>query len=489
MTVARRLQYGLLVFVALVAGLSAVHVHAIRSAMESTRRLTEMSSRLRTTSSEQVSRVSQMSEAAEKFLITRDTAYLAHAAVTARDFGREVGALRSLPLSRAERSALVRLGIEWREVEPMAAGLAALPNRSVSTIGLTVQRFQAALDGILARTIELGVASQTAMTEELRAVEATARTTERLSMTATVAALILMVLLSTVLVRSIVKPLDRLTTGVRGVADGRFDYRLDATGDDELANVAREFNAMTARLGELDQLKRHFVANVSHDLKTPLSSMQETTSALLDGVAGPVNEAQSRLLRLNLESSQRLSRMLGKMLELSRVEARLQSGNQEVQLDRLVKVVVDRISPSLPGSQQRVVVDVSGAVIRGNAQALEHVVENLLENALKFSAAPAPVFVRVECLSNGVLLSVADSGPGIADSEKHRVFDRFYQASAGRVLGTRGAGLGLAICLETVKAHGGRIWVSDNAPQGSVFWVLLPGSPGSAADIAAKAAA
>src|SRR5581483_8382228 len=123
---------------------------------------------------------------------------------------------------------------------------------------------------------------------------------------------------------------------------GRFNYRLDASGDDEFAQVARDFNSMTVRLDELDRMKRDFVSKVSHDLKTPLSSMQETISVLLDEVAGPVSPKQRHLLELNLESGKRLAAMLTKLLDLSRLEGGLEPDMEMLDLIALVRRSVDR---------------------------------------------------------------------------------------------------------------------------------------------------
>jgi signal transduction histidine kinase len=133
-------------------------------------------------------------------------------------------------------------------------------------------------------------------------------------------------------------------------------------------------------------------------------------------------------------------------------------------------------------------------VVRGDSDSLSQVFDNLLDNALKFSPFDGKVGVRVEELSargempphrwaslrrhdqkvNAVHVSVSDEGPGIADDEKERVFDRFYQTDAGRSARSRGVGLGLAICREIIATHGGAIWATDNEPRGSVFHVLLP---------------
>ena len=128
-------------------------------------------------------------------------------------------------------------------------------------------------------------------------------------------------LVSFFIVQSISRPLKQLTQGTRTIAEGKFFYRLDTTRHDEFAQLAKDFNTMTLRLDELDQMKKDFVSHVSHELKAPLASMQETIRLLLEQIPGPLNDKQRRLLELNLASGRRLSTMIGNLLDLSRFEA------------------------------------------------------------------------------------------------------------------------------------------------------------------------
>jgi signal transduction histidine kinase len=243
-------------------------------------------------------------------------------------------------------------------------------------------------------------------------------------------------------------------------------------------------------------MKRDFVSKVSHDLKTPLSSMQETTAVMLDEVPGPLTAKQRQLLLINQESGQRLSGMITKLLDLSRIEAGLDTEQRLIDVRPLVQRSVNHLVEV--SSANRVALSMSDAesrqVVRGDTESLSQVFDNLLDNALKFSPFDGKVTVRVDDLTargeippsqwaslrrrslNGgaVLVTVADEGPGITDDDKERVFERFYQTDAGRAARSRGVGLGLAICREIIVSHGGAIWVSDNEPRGSVFHVLLP---------------
>ncbi|HEY4218197.1 MAG TPA: ATP-binding protein [Gemmatimonadaceae bacterium] len=500
MKVGTRLRSAFAIYIALLAGVVVYHVRTIQRTVESGHVLTEISSRLRVSSTAQLGRLSQMSSDAEKFLVTRDAGYLNRVVETSHAYGASLHALDSVPLTEAERAAVIPLDRDWKNVESRVEHIATVEQSSSDgDTRAFITQLQTSLDQVRDETRDLAAASQDAMTRELASSEDAARTAEHLSWAAALGALILSVLLSALLVRSIVDPLDKLAEGTREVSAGRFGYRLDTTGGDEFSQVARDFNSMTERLDELDRMKRDFVAKVSHDLKTPLSSMQETIRVLLDEVTGPLAPKQRQLLELNLDGGRRLSNMLSKLLDLSRIEAGLEPDLQMLDVMQLVKRSMERADSarterayhlSLVEPEHRL-------LVRGDATGLAQVLDNLLENAIKFSPPGGTVQVRVaEWPSGGdrippervavmrrsgmrggaVLLTVSDEGPGIPDEEKERVFTRFYQAEAGRAARGRGVGLGLTICQEIVAAHGGTIWVADNDPRGSIFCVLLPGA-------------
>jgi two-component system, OmpR family, sensor histidine kinase VicK len=191
--------------------------------------------------------------------------------------------------------------------------------------------------------------------------------------------------------------------------------------------------------------------------------------------------------------------MLTKLLDLSRIEAGLQPDFQMLDVAQLVRRSIDRADAARTerAFQLRFTEPEHRLLLRGDAIAITQLVDNLLENAIKFSPLGGVVSVQVSewpadganvppahaamvrragLRGSALLLVVADEGPGIPDEEKERVFTRFYQAEAGRAARGRGVGLGLTICHEIVTAHGGAIWVADNEPRGSQFCVLLPGA-------------
>jgi len=499
-TVATKLRAAFGLYITLLAVLLVYHVKTIRHAVASGHELTEISSRLRVTSTEQIARIGQMSNDAEKFLVTRDTGYLLKLRETATGFGLELQKLHTTSLSAGERTWLAPLDTHWKKVEIATQSLArqqAAPTEA--TVRTALEQLQQTLEQVQVETQQLAGAAQDAMARELQQSERSAQSAERLSWISGVGALLLSILLSALLVRSTVQPLERLKRGTHEVSAGRFDYRLPAPGRDEFAQVARDFNSMTERLDELDRMKRDFVSKVSHDLKTPLSSMQETIGVLLDELPGPLTDKQRQLLELNRDSGKRLASMLSKLLDLSRIEAGLQPDFQMVDVVQIARQSVLRMNRAREerGLQATIAEPAKRLLVRGDSAGLAQLLDNLLENAIKFSPQGAEIAVTVADMSrrddrvpaarwNAVkrrglggetaLLTVADQGPGIPDSDKERVFARFYQADAGRAIPARGVGLGLTICLEIVTAHGGAMWVSDNTPTGSVFNVLLPGA-------------
>lgn len=323
---------------------------------------------------------------------------------------------------------------------------------------------------------------------------------EQLSGKVLLLALVLCVLIVAWTVRSINVPLRRLVDGTRAVAGGHFDYRLDLGKDEEFSRLAASFNAMVRRLSELDQMKKEFVAHVSHELKNPLVAMQETNQLLVDELAGPLNPKQQRLLELNIESGRRLSAMLSNLLDLSSLEAGAMSYEFKPEdlgdIARFAASVYEaRAAERKVGITLKVPDGTEPVVAPADRDRLIQVLENLLGNALKFSPPGSDVELEVrpagrlpaklprrvvEKLGGGdrrfAWLSVADRGPGVPDEHKEAIFRKFHQVGHNARTNGGGVGLGLAICRELVEAHDGAIWVMDRSGGGSVFCVALPGA-------------
>jgi len=300
------------------------------------------------------------------------------------------------------------------------------------------------------------------------------------------------------IVQSISRPLKQLTQGTRTIAEGKFFYRLDTTRHDEFAQLAKDFNTMTLRLDELDHMKKDFVSHVSHELKVPLASMQELVRALLDQIPGPLNDEQRRLLQLNLASSQRLSTMIGNLLDMSRFEAGVVEYDlQNNDLTALTRTAAAELEPQAGKKDLAIRIEApeQPIMVECDGDRIMQIIKNLLSNAIQFSPRGKEIRVRLAAspeMPSGVpeiwrstvglpvdgkefaLVSVTDSGPGVADQHKRKIFEKFHQVKQGKKVAGQGAGLGLAISKTIAEAHRGAIWVRDNPEGGSVFFLLLP---------------
>jgi two-component system sensor histidine kinase GlrK len=482
MRVATKLSGALGLLMALMVTLLVHHVHTIRDAVSTSRELSEVTSQLALGSSRQLRQLSQLEENASKYVVTRDEGYLKKFGEVLDAYTATQGDLASLSLRPDERTAVLRLMSEWTRARPLLEAFAAEdghPSTAAESASLPALREH--LTRLQSQTRRIGEASQEVIASRLQHSADAARKAERLSLLAAAGALLLSVLVSIVIVRSITLALRRLQAGTHAVAGGDFSYRLPPGRGDEFTELARDFNVMTQRLGELEQMKRDFLSKVSHDLKTPLASMQETTRILLDEVPGPLTQRQRKLLELSDQSGKRLFSMISNILDLSGLEAgAFALSVRPCELAPLVRMARDQMEPMLLDRR----VSISLALpfepvhLECDAERIAQVLINLLENAVKFSPADAEVQVeaRVAGESTGsILLTVADAGPGVPVADRERIFDRFFQAEAGRQARGRGVGLGLSICREIVAAHGGTMWVESNPGGGSVFCVLLSG--------------
>jgi signal transduction histidine kinase len=269
--------------------------------------------------------------------------------------------------------------------------------------------------------------------------------------------------------------------GTRAIAKGQFWHRLPAHGRDEFAELARDFNAMTERLGELDRMKKDFVSHVSHDLKAPLASIRQIMHVLLQEIPGSLNDQQKNLIQLSYKSAERLASMVGNLLDVSRMEA----GTMEYRMAAhdivsLVQSVIDEFDVQAQEKEIRFRLQCNQPTLAVNcdSERIEQVIGNLYENALKFSPSRSEIVTNIGPGKRGeILISVADSGPGVPDGQKGRIFEKFHQIKHGTKVAGQGVGLGLAICKTIVEAHRGQIWVEDNPNGGSIFsFVLHPAS-------------
>ncbi len=268
--------------------------------------------------------------------------------------------------------------------------------------------------------------------------------------------------------------------GLTSVRDGRRDVRIETTASDELAELAGAANAMISCLqteeqarDQSDSARRDLVAAVSHDLRTPITSLQLLAEAVGDDVVdGDVRRAYLGRMRTHIDA---LSALIDDLFELSRLEAGDISWSLErVPLGDLVGETVEamRVQAEAKGVLVSAEVPAVLAPAKANPEKLQRVLFNLIQNAIRHTPADGSVVVRAEPIADRIEIEVADSGDGIAAQERERVFTAFYRGGAGAARTGTGAGLGLAVSRAIVEAHGGRIWLPETSIGTSVRFSL-----------------
>ena len=289
--------------------------------------------------------------------------------------------------------------------------------------------------------------------------------------------------------KGINRPLQKIKSMTTVVAVGDFDQQIDLDSPPELAELACSFNQMSARLKQIDEMKSGFISHVSHELRTPLASIKEADSLLLEETGGQITEKQRRFLTIIEQGTNKLSKMIDDLLDLSKMEAGMMEYDfipadiRPILAHALVEV---ELLAEKKGLQLRSRVADSLPLVRMDIYKIQQVVVNLLGNAIKYTQEKGAIEIRADLFEppsaaalntpqgRSLRVSVADTGIGIPPEYQARIFDKFQEIKQAGMPGTKGTGLGLSIARHIVQAHGGRIWVDSLPGKGSTFTFTLP---------------
>ena len=292
----------------------------------------------------------------------------------------------------------------------------------------------------------------------------------RISMTIALVVVMLSVIVSTALSRR----LSELLRGIRLVREGEYNHRVPKRGKDELADLSDEFNALTGRLQKTEASRRRFVADASHELKTPLASIRLLTDSILqtDNIGGDtIREFVSDIG----EESDRLSRLTEKLLTLTRLDAEVFEPVRVLDVKAIVTRAAGRLEPlaALDGVELSLNMN-DNCLIRANEDGLYQIVFNLLENAIKYNRRGGTARVLLFNHDDYVVLIVEDTGVGIPEEELPRVFERFYRVDKARSREAGGAGLGLSIVKDTLQRYHGSIKLESTPDKGTRVTARFP---------------
>ena len=279
--------------------------------------------------------------------------------------------------------------------------------------------------------------------------------------------------------QSINQPILILQKRTKDIAMGKFEKIHDISSPPEIKELADDFNLMCERLIELDNMKKDFISHVSHSLRTPLTAIKEATGMLIEGTYTATPAKQKELLSITKEESERLIDAVSRILDLSRMEAKMM--DYQLKESDLLPVIQKSLLKLAPIAQRKKIdlelkppPELPSARI--DVERISQLMENLVGNALKFSSEGDKVVLSVYVSDYGrqfLEVAVADTGCGIPKENLERIFDKFKRIDRGRET-HRGTGLGLSIAKHIVADHGGKIWAQSKLGKGSTFFFTLP---------------
>lgn len=279
------------------------------------------------------------------------------------------------------------------------------------------------------------------------------------------------------LARLLVRPLKKLAAATGHLSSGQYDIRVPVDSDDEFGHLSRDFNALALSLDKNEQARRQFVADISHELRTPLAILGGEIEAIQDGLQDlsleSISSLQVEVFRIN--------RLVDDLyqLALSDVGA-LAYRKSEVNVAEVLAEAVNRARPKLVERSLTltVLLPQEPVYVYADAERLTQLFDNLLNNSQKYTDAGGTLDITLETGQGGATIDVKDSGPGVTECERKKLFDRLYRVEGSRNRASGGAGLGLAICRNIVEAHEGAIEAYHSPLGGIWIRITLPLSGG-----------
>ena len=274
--------------------------------------------------------------------------------------------------------------------------------------------------------------------------------------------------------RMLTRRVSMLLAGIRRVREGEYTHRVSLDGQDELGQLADEFNQLTGRLQTTEEERRRFVSDASHELKTPLASIRLLTDSILQDenidrettleFVGDIGEAADRLIHISQE-----------LLALNRLDEGRAILREPVEVNREAEKTCRMLAPLAEEAQVTLEKNLGpDCAARCSREDVDQIFRNLMENAIKYNVPGGKVIVTTAREGDQIRLEVADTGVGIPREDMDRIFERFYRVDKARSRAAGGTGLGLSIVRDTVRSHGGQISVAPREEGGTVFTVYLP---------------
>ncbi|HEX7329532.1 MAG TPA: ATP-binding protein [Casimicrobiaceae bacterium] len=405
---------------------------------------------------------------ARQHLILDDAALLDEYARLRQDFRQTTRQLAALPLRPAQLAALEKLDDEESRLHQLLVD----PQRDPALASQIATGYAKLVDGAQAML---------AATDEL-----TQRAIERLQQTAAegrekwiyvgLATVAIALLLAIVFALLIARPIRQLDHAVRRMGRADFSHPIEVSGPQDLRYLGQRLEWLRARLAELEQQQTNFLHHVSHELKTPLTAVREGIELLRDDVGGPLTPEQHDIVRIVRDNTLSLQKLIEDLLAWHQTRAMEPATLGPVVLSEVMERVIREQKLAALARTVTFDCELKPLAVVGDREKLRTILDNLVSNAIKYSPRGATVKVGIRSDAGHAVLEVSDEGPGVAPSERERIFESFYQGQARAEGRIKGSGLGLAIAREYAQAQNGRIEVTgrDDGRDGALFRLTLP---------------
>jgi two-component system sensor histidine kinase GlrK len=407
---------------------------------------------------------------ADRYFMAQDTVYRNVFLDNNRLFVRYLDSLAGMLSDAREKQTLDLAGQihDWHFTSVLGADLTP---PAVNQRADAMDRIRKALDDLLSRR-------QHAVDASVQSIDRATERSAEVALLIAIGTLIAAIGAALIIARTITRPIGTLVAGTKEIAGGSFT-RIRIPSRDEIADLARAFNSMSASLDDLNRFRAEMMQHISHEIRMPLQSILSAHYLLTKKAEEPVSEPQLKLLNGIRENVQKIADFSNQFLDLSKVEAgMMQYNSTPVDLAAVVKPVVD--DAALLAARKQIALSFVAAAtppVFIDPHRSSEIFGNLINNALKYTQNGGKIDVSVGQCSYGVQVVVRDTGPGIPGEDLPKIFTKFYRTNTAVRGGNRGTGIGLAFVKALVEGQGGRVYAKSTVGVGSTFTVEFPAHP------------
>ena len=413
-----------------------------------------------------------------KYVITKDQEFIHQFELVEKDIYQRMDEAISIANTDYKREVLVRIKNSYAHYKSVFNEEAAfLKNNEPYLQNIYQEEKERTINGILLELRDLKLFTERETYEKIERLGKSVSKANQIAIVITAGFILLGILTSVFMTRSITIPLSFMRKKTRQIAGGDFECSLELSSPPEIGDLAQDFNLMCDKLKKTDKMKSDFFALMAHELRTPLASIREGTNLLLNNRGEAFREKQNEVLRIIAEESNRLTDLVNSLLDLSKMEAGMLALRREkCDIVYLVQKAVSGMRPLAMTKNINIKVEAPQDLppVNADEERILQALRNLIGNAVKFTPGGGDITISARSVEGSVKVSIADSGPGIPEEDLKVIFDKFQQSAMTSYSKIKGTGLGLAIVKHIVHAHGGRIWVASEQGRGSIFTFVLP---------------